>query len=110
MVNHWVDSISGQLYCVDSVTNLITIDSSNFPNVISGSISWSSNSLLGNSDSIELWLITYDSVANTLTAIDSTYTSPLNPVYTFNNPSVGNYFVKAALLNQTPGTTGLLPT
>jgi hypothetical protein len=109
MITSWVDSLTGQLYCVDSVTHTVTIDSSTFTNLISGSISWGAP--VTGTDSIEVWLITYDSVANTLTAVDSTYLPFPNVIdYTFNNPPAGDYLVKAALLNQTPGTAGLLPT
>jgi PKD repeat protein len=47
-------------------------------------------------DSAIVYLIALDTQAGTLTAVDSTYTSP-NGAYSFNNINPGDYRVKAAL-------------
>lgn len=60
-------------------------------------------------DSAIVYLITHDSTAGTLTAIDSTYTSP-NGGYTFNNVANGDYRTKAALLPGHSLYAGTLPT
>lgn len=56
----------------------------------------------------EVYLIEYDSAANTLTAIDTQFT--VQGTFNFTNIPFGNYFVKAALLSSDPQYSSYLPT
>jgi hypothetical protein len=60
----------------------------------------------------EVWLIHHDSVAGTLTAVDTTMSQDTAGVttYHFANVSPGNYLVKAALLPSNPGYANNIPT
>ncbi len=104
----WVDSFTMAQYCHDSISYTIVVGGQN--NEISGNIYYDSLSIGNPTDSFKVWLIRYDSTANTLTAIDSLYRSIYNPHYGFHNAPAGTYYVKAAVLGQTPGTTGFIPT
>lgn len=76
---------------------------------ISGNI-FAGDGSVQTADTYMVWLINYDSVANTLTAVDSLITG--DATYDFSNPPAGNYLVKAALLNGIglPGLITQLPT
>jgi len=109
LINHWVDSLNQAVYCSDTTTTQVTVSAPQLPNYISGAVYW--DSLTGPSpDSIKVWLIVHDSIANTLTAVDSQYIAPNYAYYQFNNPASGAYRVKAAVQNQPAGTAGWLPT
>jgi plastocyanin len=78
-------------------------------NIISGAILADSNSM----DTFKVWLITYDSSSQILTAIDSAIISngfTQIPVYTFNNIPAGQYRTKAAQLDGPTTGTGYIPT
>ncbi|MGB0863132.1 MAG: PKD domain-containing protein [Saprospiraceae bacterium] len=63
--------------------------------------------LWGNSIA-EVYLIEYDSITGTLTAIDTTVT--VQGFYSFTNVPFGNYYVKGALLSSDPQYANYLPT
>jgi hypothetical protein len=68
---------------------------------------------LPNTDSSMVWLIRYDSITTTLTAIDSTLSFGNNPngsQYCFYNVAPGTYRVKAALDPANPGYSTHVPT
>lgn len=60
-------------------------------------------------DSAVVYLIALDTQAGTLTAVDSTYTSP-NGAYSFNNLNPGDYRIKAALQPSHPLYARRIPT
>ena len=60
-------------------------------------------------DSAVVYLITLDTQAGTLTAVDSTYTSP-NGAYSFNGINPGDYRIKAALQPSHPLYSSRMPT
>jgi len=108
MLNRWVDSFTNQLYCTDSVAMQVTVSNINY---IGGYIQLDSSVYNPSySDSFKIWLITYDSSANSLTAVDSVYSSGYFPYYQFDNKPAGDYLVKAAFLGQAVGATGFVPT
>lgn len=115
LVNTWTDSASNQVICTKTAYDTVTITTLSPPpspqNIISGIITFDSlNNNIQWSDSIKVWLITHDTAANTLTAVDSQYIYAYYAFYSFDNEPAGNYLVKAAYLNQTAGSAGLLPT
>lgn len=62
----------------------------------------------------KVWLITFDSATNILAAVDSQtiveYPGSGIAYYEFPGTLAGQYRVKAAMLNNAPGTTGYVPT
>jgi PKD repeat protein len=96
------------VYCSDSVTQTVTVGNVSQPNLISGYIYW--DSLSAAPDTFKVWLIVHDSIANTLTAVDSAWVNPFYPLYTFYNHPSGLYRVKAAVPGQTVSSTGWVPT
>lgn len=111
LINNWIDSANQNVYCTDSISQLITVSTP--PNVISGNITWdSTNSAMTISSTFKVWLITFDSSTNIITAVDSLITSGINgqTTYTFNNEPSGIYRVKAAVVNGTPLANMLAPT
>jgi PKD repeat protein len=60
-------------------------------------------------DSAVVYLIALDTQAGTLTAVDSTYTTP-NGAYSFNNLNPGDYRIKAALQPSHPLYARRIPT
>lgn len=111
LINNWIDSANQNVYCTDSTSQLITVSTP--PNVISGNITWdSTNSAMTISSTFKVWLITFDSSTNIITAVDSLITSGVNgqTTYTFNNEPSGIYRVKAAVVNGTPLANMLAPT
>lgn len=108
MVNRWMDSLSGQIYCTDTVENPVTVLNINY---IRGSIYWdTTGTTFTYPTNIKIWLIQHDTTANTLTAVDSQLVPGNYQAYQFNNQPVGDYLVKAAFIGQTPGTAGFVPT
>ncbi len=63
-------------------------------------------------DSFRVWLINYDPIDSTVTALDSTVSCMDGgiPYYEFTNPAAGSYVVKAMLFGTVPGTSGYIPT
>lgn len=111
MINQYIDSMSQAVHCADTVSHQVTVGNPIQQNYISGTIYFDSlNVNINFSDSLKVWLIAHDTAANTLTAIDSITTTFLYPYYTFYGHSAGDYLVKAALMGQPAGTTGLVPT
>jgi PKD repeat protein len=107
LVHTFRDSITQQVLCSDSATQQVVI---NPVNAIRGNIYRDSLSAVSY-DSFKVWLIVHDSVANTLTAVDSLLaTGYISASYTFPNKPAGAYLVKAAILNLNPGSLGPVPT
>lgn len=106
----WTDSSNpGNILCIDSVAQTITVVS----NEISGYIGY--DSLYYNPsqvDTFKVWLIKYDTASQILYAVDSQITGgPYNTAsYAFYNKAPGVYRTKAAHLNGPGSGTGLLPT
>jgi PKD repeat protein len=109
LVNSWVDTITQNVLCVDSVSNTYTFME---PNYISGSLHWDPAATQDSVYSFKVWLITHDATANTLIAIDSMDTYPWSgSSYQFDNIPAGNYLVKAApLYIPVIPASGLVPT
>lgn len=114
LTTEWIDSLNGgnMVLCTKTASGTVTI--TNIPpppaNKISGYIGFAAGNPANTS--CKVWLIKYDSLTNILSAVDST-TSSLDSIsyYEFNNEPYGNYRVKAALINNnTPGTSGWVPT
>jgi hypothetical protein len=79
-------------------------------NVIQGKVYWdtlANNAFMG---SFKVWLITHDSAAGSLTAVDSQTIVGYNPSYSFINHPAGIYRTKAAPMPGTVGSTYLVPT
>jgi Secretion system C-terminal sorting domain len=76
---------------------------------IFGYVSYSGGTM---SDSIKVWLISFNASDSSLTGLDSTYTCAATGGHYFEFPdkAAGNYMVKAKLLGQTPGSSGYIPT
>lgn len=94
------DSLTG---CTSTICQLVTIGSGNYN--ISGLVFADSNNLIYNGI---VYLIQHDSVAGTLTAIDSTFIG--QSYYNFSNVTPGTYLIKAALLPASPDYANYLPT
>jgi PKD repeat protein len=110
MVNHWQDSTTAQLYCTDTFVSQIVLNNPVGNDFIAGYIYWDSLSTnLSFPDTFKVWLIQHDTIANTLTAVDSQYLV-LSQFFQFNNEPAGAYLIKATALGQTSGTAGFLPT
>lgn len=110
LINSWKDSSTNAVVCTDTMVypyTLIGVPN----NEISGYIVWDSLPVLAY-DSFKVWLIKFDSVTNTLSAVDSTLTSGASyfAPYSFGAQPAGSYRIKAASLLSVPGTTGLVPT
>lgn len=103
-------SLNG-MTCTDSICAVITLSSgSGNRSAIEGRVF---KNQIG-ADSVKVWLILLDSVAGTLTAIDSTITqgTPLLGAgyYSFPNLPAGSYRTKAALMVGDPDYASYLPT
>lgn len=96
----------GSFTCKDS-----TIDSVTFipPNVINGMVILDSTQI-GQTDSVKIWLIKFDSTTNILSAVDSQIKPGYYPFYNFDNKPSGQYRTKAKLLNGQTSGTGYIPT
>lgn len=115
LINNWVDSATQQTLCSDTATQVITVGNPPpVPNVISGNVYWDSSNVNNPYQvTFKVWLIVQDSVANTLTAIDSAIVSGYmgnGAPYSFSGYPAGDYRTKAAVLNGTPGANSLIPT
>lgn len=115
LINKWMDSVTQAVYCIDTATQTITINGSTTPpptnNEISGYVLFDSSNISG-AVGIKVWLITYDSLSNVLTAIDSQSLSSWGfAYYSFSNEPAGTYYTKAAVTSgQTVGMPGIVPT
>lgn len=113
LVTTWFDSSNNTVLCIDTATNSVTVSGTN-PNAytISGDIRVGSG--LNIQQVYRVWLIVYDSVQQTLTAVDTiTVTNSANATstpYTFTNVTPGIYRVKAKLMNAQAQSTGYVPT
>lgn len=113
LITTWIDSANAQSICSDTITKSVTVSgSTGAPSNISGAILVDSG--LSLQQVYRVWLITYDSSTQILTAID-TLTIPNNnsfgyTPYTFTNVTPGTYRVKAAILNAPAQSTGYVPT
>ena len=96
LVNSWVDSMTQNVLCVDSFSQQITLTTPPPPNYIAGTIHWDPTTTTDSVYNFKVWLITHDTSANTLTAVDSVNVYPWVNGYTFNNVPNGEYLVKAA--------------
>lgn len=113
LITTWIDSANAQSTCSDTITKSVTVSgSTGAPSNISGAILVDSG--LSLQQVYRVWLITYDTSTQILTAID-TLTIPNNnsfgyTPYTFTNVTPGTYRVKAAILNAPAQSTGYVPT
>ena len=113
MVATW--SANGSVLCQDSSGQQVVISGGIPPtNEISAVAIWDS-SVNADSASVKFWLIAYDSVAQTLMAVDSFLMpcfSNINYASAYwNNLPAGDYRVKAHMIDQPSSwTTGFLPT
>ncbi len=110
LITTWTDSGS-VVYCRDTVVKSVTVTAP--VNVIRGYIY--QDSLTGiSSPQYKVWLIVFDSVTNTLSAVDSvTVTgsgSGYATLYEFYGKAAGVYRTKAKLLNGPTSGFGALPT
>lgn len=99
---------SGSTTCIDSLSDSVNINVAP-PNYITGMV-YMDSSQLNQSDSVIIWLITFDSSTNMLTAIDSQKKPAYYPLYNFQNKAAGQYRTKAKLLNGQTSGTGYVPT
>lgn len=115
LIMDWRDSSTNTLICTDTITKFDSAYISSANNYISGYIFQDSSLSAPHIDSPEykVWLIVYDSATNYLTAVDSTivygnyfYYTP----YSFSSVPVGNYRIKAQLLNGPTTGTSYVPT
>lgn len=109
LINSYLDSLTQTIHCVDTIIQQVTVG--NPPqqqNYIMGTVLF--DSLPALPDSVKIWLIKHDTVANTLWAVDSQLVSGFAPDYFFANKPAGLYLVKAAIPGQPAGVTGWLPT
>lgn len=92
-----VDSITNQVICIDTFSQSITITQNpSGANSIAGDIHWDQSTIPDSVAYFKVWLIQHDSMANTLTAVDSVIVYPWTGSYVFNNPASGSYLTKAA--------------
>lgn len=100
----WTDS-NNNVVCMDSISQMVSVN-----NIISGYIVVDSSNTV-TTDTFKVWLIQYDSLSNTLSAVDSVYASGVWwSYYEFNNKPAGVYYTKAKMLGQAPGSSGYVPT
>lgn len=99
---------AGNTTCVDSMSDSVNINVTP-PNVISGLVIVDSTS---NLDSYKVWLITFDSSTNILSAVDSQTIATMagSGSYYFGGKAAGSYRTKAALYNGPTSGTGHVPT
>ncbi|MBS1588485.1 MAG: PKD domain-containing protein [Bacteroidetes bacterium] len=106
----WIDSPTNVVICTKSFTQSITIFSAN---EIAGKIFFDSTLTAPSVVQFKLWLITFDSTNNILSAVDSLIVSgsgPMSTYYKFTNKQIGLYRIKAAVVNGTIGATSFIPT
>jgi len=103
-----VINAAGDIYFPSS--NRIRKISIGTPNIIWGSAVFSGPSIPDST--CKVWLIKYDSVTTTLSAVDSTITCSVSNAsfYEFNGEPNHNYLVKAALVSGPDSGSGYLPT
>lgn len=109
LVMTWQNSVS---VCVDSITKTVVVSTPPAINKISGLVSVDTADA-DTSMQIRVWLIEYDSLTTTLTAVDSTMAWYLGSGYfnyEFNGHPAGSYRTKAHLLNGPTSGTGYIPT
>ncbi|MBW7913285.1 MAG: T9SS type A sorting domain-containing protein [Taibaiella sp.] len=99
---------AGTTTCIDSISDSVNINVTP-PNNISGMV-YLDSSQINVSDSVMIWLITFDSSTNLLTAIDSQKKPAYYPLYNFQNKAAGQYRTKAKLLNGQTSGAGYVPT
>lgn len=111
LINEWLDTASNMVVCTDTAYGSVTITGGGNPtNEISGTITWDSTGT-GPQVGFKVWLIEFDSVANTLTAIDSVGAGGfMTATYTFSNVPAGVYRTKAAANPNGTILGNLLPT
>jgi len=106
----YLTSTGGGAVCRDTVCQSVTIQGNPMRGSIFGQV-FKANAGVANA---KVWLIEYDSVAGTLTAIDSAITgnTPIfgQGYYQFSNVAAGSYRIKAALQATDPDYWSYLPT
>jgi PKD repeat protein len=110
LYNNWVDTFTNAVLCSDTDAQVITVTIAPQANVISGLVIGDSANAPTTQVSYKVWLIVHNATANTLTAVDSVVATGVYAAYSFSNPAAGNYLTKAAVVNGTPGITGMIPT
>lgn len=104
-------NIRGIDTCWSNDTGTITITAPPPPSTIGGLVILDTTTLAQPTDSIKVWLISFDSSTNILSAVDSTIViAAPYPQYSFYNVPNGSYRTKAKLLNGQTSGTGYLPT
>ena len=92
--------------CTDTNRQTVTVCATAPANLISGYVF--SDSMPRN---LKVWLITFDSSSNLLSAVDSvTIASTGGAYYSFANKAAGTYRTKAAVVNGPTSGTGFVPT
>ncbi len=98
--------------CVDQICQGVSVGSG-VVNVVAGFVLLDTNNIQI-SHPFEVFLIEYDSIAGTLTPVDTFYssanTSPTSEFFSFSNINAGVYFVKAALRPNHPQFANFMPT
>ena len=97
-------TVTGQNGCTDTVCNVITLYNPVSSNYISGSVYTNSFA-----DSGVVFLIQYDSILGTLTAVDTTIIDS-SGTYSFGIVPNGSYLIKAALSPNSAYYSSFLPT
>lgn len=111
LINRYVDSANANtVYCRDTAYQTVTVTGTT-ANYISGGVIWDTTLSLGVS-SFKIWLITFDTSTNIISAVDSaTSTGTYGQIlFQFNNKAPGIYRLKAAVLPGASGYTQLAPT
>ncbi|MBN9484907.1 MAG: hypothetical protein BGO70_05695 [Bacteroidetes bacterium 43-93] len=112
LINTWLDSLTSSVVCVDTTMDTVTV-SGTASDAISGYIIQDSTNMVA-SPQFKVWLITFDSSTNILTAIDSTTVTGsvvgYATQYSFAGQPTGTYRTKAQLLNGPTSGTGAIPT
>lgn len=98
---------NGAICATDSTFITVNCGGSTF-NTIAGTVSKSAPGTFIPANAA-VYLIEYDAVAGTLTALDTTVTDSMG-YYSFSNVATGDYYVKAALTSADVDYTGYLPT
>lgn len=111
LINNYIDSMAmNTVYCRDTAYQTVTVTGTT-ANYISGGVIWDTTLSLGVS-SFKIWLITFDTSTNIISAVDSaTSTGTYGQIlFQFNNKAPGIYRLKAAVLPGASGYTQLAPT
>jgi len=98
LINTWYDTLWSSNLCIDTAYTTVTVPNGNpSVNEIVGKVYWDTTGGNPAQIAVKVWLIEYDAIANTLTAVDSlTSGGYMSANYTFSNKPAGAYRTKAA--------------